>query len=1022
MPITDVMLEAVAAELAGRPGHEKVRALLHRLLTDAIGARSEQIAFELALPEVNGRMDALLGRTVIEIKRDLRREGDAAEAQLMRYLPERERATAQRYVGLATDGATFTAYEMRDGHLVRLTTHEVRPAAACDLVAWLDGVIAVRDWVPADAHSIVNELGRRSAAFARTLSLLGRAWAGVADDPEAALKRQLWERHLGFVYGKAIGDDGLWLQHTYLVILAKAIAAGAMGVGGGPPADLLSGRPFREAGVHGAVEEDFFGWVLMAPGGASIVEALCAHAARFDLGSVDVDLLKVLYESLIDPEQRHDLGEYYTPDWLAQKVVRAAIDAPDTQTCLDPACGSGSFLFHAVRRKRDALIAAGLPLGDVAARCCAEVSGFDVHPVAVIFARVTYLLALGDALVGRGGDISLPVYLGDALQWDVKRDAFERDLVIEVPRDARDGRMGSPHLRFPLSLCADPALFDRVVTAMHDASEAERSADAFARGLSRLGVPAEQAATLSTTYATYHRLRRAGRNHVWGFVARNLSRPVAISDGARVDVVVGNPPWLSYRFMSASMQADFREAARRLGLWIGGDEARLVTQTDLSGLFFARAAELYVHGPGLRQRGGRVAMVLPLAVLSRGQFRAFRSGAWNGVAVAFSQAWVLDNQAIAPLFRVPTCVLFAEVTDGAARPTPRRVTTFAGRLPFKDAPEALADRFVRTQEADAPIAVTFVAQSRYRGRFRNGATLYPRSLCLVERIAAPRIGLNPRAPVVRSEERDRKGIWKTVAPLEGPVEAAFLRPVYLGESIAPYRVLAPAEGVVPIDPDGRLLRARQAGDLAHVDLERWLRACERLWAAHSSEKHDFGGQIDHYGKLTSQFPIADLRVVFAKAGTHPAACLVRDPRGVIDHKLYWAPIRSEREALYLLGILNSETVRARIAPLQARGEQGARDFDKLMFTLPIPLFDRHDPAHTALAAQARHAVDVAEAVAIPAGMPFQRARRLVRDALQAEGVAERIERCVALLLGPVLDPAMPGEEPAEVEGMAGAEA
>ncbi|MFC6048213.1 hypothetical protein ACFPYM_10250, partial [Methylobacterium hispanicum] len=70
MPITQAELEAVVAELARRPGHEKVRALLHRLLTGALGARSEQIAFEQALPEVRGRVDALLGRTLIEIKAD----------------------------------------------------------------------------------------------------------------------------------------------------------------------------------------------------------------------------------------------------------------------------------------------------------------------------------------------------------------------------------------------------------------------------------------------------------------------------------------------------------------------------------------------------------------------------------------------------------------------------------------------------------------------------------------------------------------------------------------------------------------------------------------------------------------------------------------------------------------------------------------------------------------------------------------------------------------------------------------
>ena len=361
MTLSDHELQEAVAELSRRPNHEKVRALLHKLLTDALGASSEQISYEHRLPEIRGRIDALLGRTVIEIKSDLRREQADAELQLARYLSEREESTGQRYVGIATDGAKFIAYEMRDGALEELTEIEPRSNDPRSLTAWLEGVVA-------DALTIINLLGRQSAAFGRTLGLLRKAWSAVAAHPEANLKRQLWTRHLGLVYGKAVEDEDLWLQHTYLVTIAKAIAAGAMGFSGLEPSQLLSGAPFRAAGVHGAVEEDFFEWVIEAPNGAEIVRRLYLHASRFDLGAVDVDLLKVLYESLIDPKQRHDLGEYYTPDWLARKVVRRAVERPAEETVLDPACGSGSFLFHALRLKREALGGAGVQLSEVAAR------------------------------------------------------------------------------------------------------------------------------------------------------------------------------------------------------------------------------------------------------------------------------------------------------------------------------------------------------------------------------------------------------------------------------------------------------------------------------------------------------------------------------------------------------------------------------------------------------------------------------------------------------------------------------
>ena len=285
MALSDHELQDAVAELSRRPSHEKVRTLLHKLLTDALGAKSDQITYEHRLPEIKGRVDALLGRTVIEIKTDLRREQEDAEHQLARYLPEREGATGHRYVGVATDGAKFIAYEMRDGELAELTEFEPRANEPRGLTAWLEGVVTVQDRLPADALNIINELGRQSAAFARTLGLLRKAWEAIADRPEAALKRQLWARHLGLVYGKAVEDDELWLQHTYLVAVAKAIAAGAMGFFGLEPDQLLSGAPFRAAGVHGAVEEDFFGWILDAPNGAEIVKRLYAHAARFDLGA-----------------------------------------------------------------------------------------------------------------------------------------------------------------------------------------------------------------------------------------------------------------------------------------------------------------------------------------------------------------------------------------------------------------------------------------------------------------------------------------------------------------------------------------------------------------------------------------------------------------------------------------------------------------------------------------------------------------------------------------------------------------
>jgi len=106
----------------------------------------------------------------------------------------------------------------------------------------------------------------------------------------------------------------------------------------------------------------------------------------------------------------------------------------------------------------------------------------------------------------------------------------------------------------------------------------------------------------------------------------------------------------------------------------------------------------------------------------------------------------------------------------------------------------------------------------------------------------------------------------------------------------------------------------------------------------------------------------------------------------------------ETEAHYLSAILNSETARARAAQYQSRGQWGARDFDKVMFNLPIPRFDPAEGLHDALADAAAEAERVAALVELPQGIRFQRARRLVRTALVETGLSQRIDVLVARLL------------------------
>ena len=226
--LTAEELDSLVSELVSRPGHEKVRVLVHRLLVDGLGADSQDIDFEKSVPEVRGRIDALLGRTVFEFKTDLRREGGDAERGLIRYLTDRESQTGEKYVGIATDGADFIAYFLQNDRVEEVSAYQTEPDSPRELVMWLQSVVATGDSLPPDPHTITREFGRESVAARRALDALGALWQQFGNTSEARLKRALWERLLGLAYGDEVGDDRLFLQHTYLVIVAKAVAWRAM--------------------------------------------------------------------------------------------------------------------------------------------------------------------------------------------------------------------------------------------------------------------------------------------------------------------------------------------------------------------------------------------------------------------------------------------------------------------------------------------------------------------------------------------------------------------------------------------------------------------------------------------------------------------------------------------------------------------------------------------------------------------------------------------------------------------------
>lgn len=947
------------------------------------------------------RLDIEVGALIVECKKNLgtRQAVVEGEKQLGGYLRAKARR-GERYVGILTDGVLWQLYVLAGDEVQRVDTFTLDAAHVDEqrFRWWLGAVLATEKNVRPTNETINEHFGAQAPSYAIIRAQLQRCWDVAAGRSGVAVKRELWARLLRSALGSPFEDtDPLFLDHTYLVLLATLIGYAIADFNLGAYRDrldaLLSGQPFTQAGFLGVGQSGFFDWVLETPDGPDLVTDLIRRVQVFDWQTADHDVLKALYQSVISPEVRHRLGEYYTPDWLARRMVSEVITDPLHQRVLDPACGSGTFLFHSIRRYLAAAEQAGTPIGEALGGVTRHVLGMDLHPVAVVLAQTTYLLAIGlERLKKRTGPLSIPVYLGDSMQWDAaeKRYFPGGDVVLYAGEQPDPFKL---ELRFPAVVTVDMPAFEALLADMV-AQATDRSPGTPRHPidplLARRGVPASVRSTLRDTYDALCDLHDAERDHIWGFYIRNQIRPMWLSQETnRVDVLIGNPPWLAYRSMPPAMQAAFKGWSTDRGLWASG---KSVTGQDLSAFFAVRSMDLYLRA------GGRFGWVMPHAVLSRSPYAAFRTGAYKvkagsrPIQVAFDVPW--DLEAVVPQpFPVPAGVIFGTI-DGRASALPAETVDLVGHVSGAD------DSGLVVQSGFISSVAKSTGGSVYGSHFHQGATLVPRSLIMVTNAPPSPLGMPAGLRLVQSRRSSLdKAPWNTVVPHTESVEEAFIRPVYLGESIAPFRTLTPGEAVLP--HDGR--RVLGSDEIArHPGLAAWWRWADREWLAHrSSERLTLIGNLDYMHKMSAQFPVPQWRVVYTASGTTLAAAVVKDRRAVVEHKLYWAAAGSLNEALYLEAILNAPGLNAMVKPFQSRGAYGPRDFDKYVWIAPIPVFDPNDPAHQELVRLARRAERIAQSVPVAPGQHFQSVRRAVRAALEQQGLLDALDGALAAILPPV---------------------
>ncbi|MEM4888937.1 MAG: class I SAM-dependent DNA methyltransferase, partial [Thermosphaera sp.] len=363
------------------------------------------------------RPDALYGHVIIEYERPRTFESmsgfEKAIEQVKRYIIDHAQVEARysKYFGVVLDGYKIGFVRYREGikNFESKGPYDVNVNTVAKLVEAIIGLRRkaltaeelLKDFGPDSniGREAVRTFYRKLLQVSPRTNMLFEDWKRVFSQVCAYSPEKI--KGLEKVYGlervRIDPEKLLFAVHTYYALIMKLLAAEVASLYLAPRIisylrvledayyvsherlrdelrDLEEGGIFSQLGIMNFMEADYFAWYLdewdeeLARSIMGIVNRLSDYdptIAELEPERIR-DLFKRLYQNLVPKDVRHDLGEYYTPDWLADLVLnevgwvletfeRKAEEegnhlAPLELRLLDPACGSGTFLVLAISR------------------------------------------------------------------------------------------------------------------------------------------------------------------------------------------------------------------------------------------------------------------------------------------------------------------------------------------------------------------------------------------------------------------------------------------------------------------------------------------------------------------------------------------------------------------------------------------------------------------------------------------------------------------------------------------------
>ena len=969
-----VLREHVQPILAEALGERGVRSSARDEVTLAVPNAEEAGALDAPLTS-SGRADAIYNRFVIEFEppgslrpsllHSATRHAVEQVQQYLRGVSDETSVALERLAGCAFDGSWIVYVQgERDGWRVS-RPRSVDQQALAALLETLESLASGRGLT---AANLDEDFGRQSdSARSVVRTLVSPFIAGEASERATAMFGQ-WRIDLGNASGPFAPSDAaewrslcedldvpsddlsaahvLFCAQTYFALVSKLVALiileGATSERLVDPlvhaedtwagfSSLESGELTANTNARNVIEPGIFSWYLgeRSPDLDQALRAMAAIAQEYSAEIVEItplvarDVLKDLYQRLLPRSIRHRLGEYYTPDWLAQRVVDRVTEGHGQlrlgSRVLDPAAGSGTFLVEAITRILAS--AAGRPATEVLKGVVDNVVGFDLSPLAVQASKVNYLLALAPLLRGAEEPITLPIYLADSVSPPRRGGVLEGDVFV-ISTSEGDWRVPA-EAATPRGLAVLGTLIGESLAADE---QPEVVREAAKMQLPEISADDEALDRVQELYTKTQELHRDDRNGLWW---RLISNAFAPSFETNFDYVIGNPPWVSWETLpepyrrANEAQWDLHEL--RPDAVPGRRQASGNVPLDLSMLFVARSMAHYLKDDG------RLGFLITASVFkSELAGRGFRRRHLPpNRTYRFRAIEDLSSLSVFDEAMNQTALLVADKEDG-----PRKGVSVTKWLPndgrrvrsHLELDQVLARTTQLAWEgepvdpgdpASPLLTMSAVAlegtrpvrrPSPYLERIRKGIdTRGANGIFFVEI-------LERSAGIVRIRNNPRLGRDREIPQLTGEVEAGAIRTLVRGEDVSRDGV-SPSLGVLFFHDPSHVsypmadALARQRFPMAHAYIEQFRERLQRRRVFRNFDPR--GAQwLGLYSVTTAVF--ARHKVVVREITDGMIAAALHDEALIPDHKLYVINCDDQEEADRLAAVLMSPVVDALI--------------------------------------------------------------------------------------------------------------